>query len=871
MKREEYQQVRQLFHELENRDEAQRKQAYRDRQVPEHLWKEVEELFRDLHQSGLLDEEKISDAALKVFDALAPGAPESGPELSELQIQRRFESVVDLAPPERERRLDSWPKEEARRVRILLQAWEEWVQGSHFDSFTERASRTVAEWSRGKRGSSPRAFEGKVEDRDGDSRQGNHWDLDFHRPLRKVTANRKAAAELVREARITARLDHPSVRPVHGLRLDSQDNLSFTCPLDRGKPLEFVYQQLSSHPTAASVASAVRTLRRVCETLSFAHSRGIAHGSLNASHIRVGEFGEVFVSHWRKAEEATPDSESKDLASLARLLERLCHAAGDRTSPELRAIARKAGQESAGYSSPGELAKDLEALLDQRVVQAHRTGPIAQLQKWIMRNRPFAAVLGAVILAAFVSMVVIAWNQILANQKLQREADLLQETTLTLQSAQGRLQETLEASYRLSDPFLLAALVKEADTLWPRREAQVPGCQSWLARLKELEERLPIHRDALAGHRQPPREDEPIGASEHKRQTEQFVRRMEEILGNGGLKQHVEQRITIADQIETETLRNAADDWEFAIEEIRDLPVYQGIELEPTLGLIPLDRDPVSDLWEFLVWETGEPPERDPETEQWIITEQTGIVLVLLPGGEFEIGANQNPAHPRYDPGGESPVQPVQLDPFFLSKYEMTQGQWERTFGFNRETARRYVTGEKLGEQGQMTNHPVGKVTWAEALRAAARLGLLVPTSAQWEYACRAGTDTRWFCGSEESLLPRYANLLESETHQDGFRGSSPVGSFLPNPFGLHDVIGNAREWVQDRYATYKVPTRPGDGFRVAPPMEHLPSLPAIMRGGGFQEPPELATSAKVAILSPQFTWATFGLRLAAGCEEGGE
>src|SRR5262245_66256570 len=107
-------------------------------------------------------------------------------------------------------------------------------------------------------------------------------------------------------------------------------------------------------------------------------------------------------------------------------------------------------------------------------------------------------------------------------------------------------------------------------------------------------------------------------------------------------------------------------------------PRYEGLELAPQLGLLPLGQDPESGLWEFADLQTGDPPERGSHGKLDLKT-GFGLVFVLLPGGNFWMGAqNADPVKPNFDPHAQidEALHQVRLSPFFLSKYEMTQGQW---------------------------------------------------------------------------------------------------------------------------------------------------------------------------------------------------
>ena len=125
-----------------------------------------------------------------------------------------------------------------------------------------------------------------------------------------------------------------------------------------------------------------------------------------------------------------------------------------------------------------------------------------------------------------------------------------------------------------------------------------------------------------------------------------------------------------------------------------------------------------------------------------------------------------------------------------------------------------------------------------------ARLGLELPTEAQWEYAARGGTATPWYTGAAPISLRGHANLRDATARRsdgrrasgqyelwlnDGYAGLAPVGSFRPNPFGLHDVIGNVSEWCRDWFQVYECPVRPGTGERI--PVDAGP-MRRVLRGG---------------------------------------
>jgi formylglycine-generating enzyme required for sulfatase activity len=280
--------------------------------------------------------------------------------------------------------------------------------------------------------------------------------------------------------------------------------------------------------------------------------------------------------------------------------------------------------------------------------------------------------------------------------------------------------------------------------------------------------------------------------------------------------------------------------WAEAIASIRDervCPMYRGFELAPQLGLLPIGQDPESGLWEFAHLQSGEPAERGADG-RLVLSEDTALVLVLLPGGDSWLGGQKDdPLGPNYDRDAdkrETPVVAVPLAPFFLSKYEMTQGQWLRATGENpskeNPSSFSYSWSARVAPFDLL--HPVEEISWNDCQVILVRLGLCMPTEAQWEYAARGGTSTPWWTGAEASSLQGAANLSDRYMKEhggdtaweangpsdlwldDGSSVHASVGGYRPNPFGLHDMFGNLSEWCRDGYRDYDLEPRDADGER---------------------------------------------------------
>jgi sulfatase modifying factor 1 len=214
------------------------------------------------------------------------------------------------------------------------------------------------------------------------------------------------------------------------------------------------------------------------------------------------------------------------------------------------------------------------------------------------------------------------------------------------------------------------------------------------------------------------------------------------------------------------------------------------------------------------------------------------LEMVLVPAGKFKMGS------PTTEVGYEDKTQhEVTLTkPFYMGKYEVTQEQWESVMGKNRSDTK----GAKL---------PVTDVSWEDCqefikkLNAKTNGGYRLPTEAEWEHACRAGSTTAYSFG--DKITPQDANILESKIGKP-----VAVGSYKPNEFGLYDMHGNLWEWCEDWSGVYPAgsvtdPKGPAMGNR------------RVLRGGSFSNYESLARSSYRNVITPTDRGDVGGLRLA--------
>ena len=222
------------------------------------------------------------------------------------------------------------------------------------------------------------------------------------------------------------------------------------------------------------------------------------------------------------------------------------------------------------------------------------------------------------------------------------------------------------------------------------------------------------------------------------------------------------------------------------------------------------------------------------------ITNSIGMEFVLIPSGTFKMGSSNGESD-------EKPIHSVTIsEAFYMGKYEVTQKEWKAVMGDNPSRFK----GDKL---------PVEQVSWNDIQEFIKKLNqkeggtkYRLPTEAEWEYAARAGSNSKWSFGDNESQLGNYAwygSNSNSQTH--------PVGQKKPNKYGLYDVHGNVWEWVQDWYDSNYYSSSPKTDSKGPSSGSYR-----VFRGGSWDYSAVSARSAYRYITGPVSRRGIIGFRL---------
>jgi formylglycine-generating enzyme len=231
----------------------------------------------------------------------------------------------------------------------------------------------------------------------------------------------------------------------------------------------------------------------------------------------------------------------------------------------------------------------------------------------------------------------------------------------------------------------------------------------------------------------------------------------------------------------------------------------------------------------------GKPPADPGASERQRVSTPSGMKMVAIAGGQFAMGVNQGPVDAK-------PAHPVRVDGFLMDEQEITQQVYEKVVGKNPSRLKQ-------------PQNPVEQVTWSAAARFCnarslqeglkpcyntnnwecdfSASGYRLPTEAEWEYACRAGTSTGYYFGDNAKQLKNFAwfeGNSQAQTH--------PVGQRKPNAWGLYDMSGNVWEWCNDYYGAKYYRESPQEN-----PHGPKQGEKRVLRGGAWSSSADNCTS----------------------------
>jgi serine/threonine protein kinase/formylglycine-generating enzyme required for sulfatase activity len=710
-----------------------------------------------------------------------------------------------------------------------------------------------------------------------------------------------AMLRLQREADAIARLDHPGIATIFETGSDERSAWIAMRYVGGGSVQQRIAERIAKGQappqTRSELQSIVRLVERSARALDAAHRAGILHRDVKPANLLLAAPEEPVLVDFGLASDA--DSRTPTITMPGAVFGTLCYLAPERlagatadaradvhglgailfelltherpyqratTAGELKAIADEtlgdvrarnpavprdlavvvatalARAPDERYQTAAAFADDLARVLAHEPIQARPASAFVHLHRWTQRNPGLAA-------ALFVLAFVLTGG-------------LATTTWLWQQSSQA-----LASVHRLADLKLARELGQRSTALWPARPEVQPAMLSWQREFAELVARAPLHEHHLA-------ELPPAGTdrtADWERQQLEELRT--ELAALAQTEVGVQQRLDTAKTIRQRSIGDHAGAWQQTIARIAQNPRYHGLSLTPQLGLVPLGPDPSSGLEEFAHLVSGSLPTRQADGHLQLAGD-AAIVLVLIPGGDAVLGAEAKApvdGHVANVDGTASdqlgPCYSLRLEPFFLSKFEMTQEQWQRHTGHNPST---YHPGNELTAANE-PRHPVELISWLDTDRVLRELDLCLPSEAQWEWAYRAGTHTRYPSGDDEHSLRGYENLCDVTSRDrggnqrlrfldwldDGFLVHAPVGSFAPNGWGCHDLGGNVKEWCADTWEDYPAcAPRAGDGLRHGQFERYR-----IVRGGSFSSYSDEPRAAARSGIQKEAAGAECGVR----------
>ncbi len=683
--------------------------------------------------------------------------------------------------------------------------------------------------------------------------------------LEKSTAL-KTEELFISEALVMGFLDHPNIVPVYALGRDEEGKWFFSMKMVRGmewrqllhpgrcKDEETRVKALARNldiddpvRRAAHLDDNLRILQSICNAVAFAHSKSVIHRDLKPENVMVGAFGEVLVMDWGLAVDVSETPPAPGSLEWRVPTRDACGMGG-----------------TPAYMSPEQIEFDAAgrftgANLD-RWTDVFLLG--AMLHELLTGAPPWA---GLALNDVFLKITQCAPPQFpdsvpaelaaicrkaMAKNPRERHADALAfqqalQEFLKHREAVAIATKAEKEAKILEIPNLARALVlyDQALELWPTNEQFLEAARTTHDTLAQKEAKARMTRLSLYAAVASIVVGLTIGF---------FWIRSEQTKAENALKQQTQLSFEAV-------LANSKkeNDYEHAIRSLdaflsrpelaADSKFLEAQQLRAHAQTF-IDRN--RDL--------SDKVRAGAKTIEIYLTERVTLELLRIPEGQFKMGSAEKEAGHSAD---EAPQHDVSLGAFYMGKFDVTQEQYEA------------VTGNNPSAYSNPKN-PVESLSWFDAAEFCNKLNLRfgkngvhvqLPTEAQWEYACRAGTTTRFYFGDKDEDLGKYAwYKANSFDTQDNY-GPHRVGMKPPNAFGLYDMHGNVSQWCQDWFdSRYYAKSPPHDpqGPEAGEFQKQVKGAGRVLRGGAWDDEPTDCRSACREIKAPGYRSFRRGFRV---------
>lgn len=709
----------------------------------------------------------------------------------------------------------------------------------------------------------------------------------------EIAANPQERDKFLTEALVTGALDHPNIVPIHDLGATPTGQPFYVMKLVHGTPWS---QRLPEQ----SLAENLRILLDVCDAVSFAHAKGVIHRDLKPENVMLGQFGEVQLMDWGLGASVVDDGR------LAPLTE--SRAAGG--TPAYMAPEMVTGEDGpvgihsdvyllgailyeivTGYP-PHDGQRILECLENARnnvIRPTDRTGVLIDIARGAMRTDP----------ADRYPSVQAFKDALLEYQAHAESINLAQRSAEVLRTAcdHGDYEAFSQAVFGYREALkvwegneeahagLVAARAEYARCALARGDLDLaaslldPGCPTHRTLATEIvaaqrrraaaQRRLRWFRAAAIGltasiivvlavasvsiaaamRRESAAKDAAIAAHEAEARQRQVAeaatveaqaQEARAVQALADLEQAVQAMVAARSQEERAIAQARAA--ELVAMETRDELAKTGMLLDNSWWVFDAET---ARQWQLAAATADRPVERTIRLGDGVPLE-----LVLIPAGEFAMGSPP----PEEQRAADEYLHRVRISrPFYLGRFELTEAQWQAVTGQPPRSAVGRDLDPALPATGMSYEQVAGELLPALQPYAPPGYVFRLPTEAEWEYACRAGTPTAYATGDDPAALDAAGWFLFNSE-----RKIQPVGGKQPNAFGLYDLHGNVSEMCADLHEVgYYLesptddPWREGEGER------------RVVRGGSVFNTPEHCRAAYRSFVYTKNRYEFLGLRLA--------